>query len=103
MDICEICNEDFSEGGQLQKLYRKGYESLIEQCRLINNSSLLERLEQKWSSNTRMTVHRRCRTLFMQKEPDVQEQEHAPRPKRQKLSQAVNDDKVQSKIKYFFT
>jgi len=34
-------------------LYRKGYENLIEQCRLINNSSLLERLEQKWSSNKR--------------------------------------------------
>jgi len=80
-------------------LYRKGYENLIEQCRLINNSSLLERLEQKWSSNTPMTVHRRCRTLFMQKEPDVEEQEHAPRPKRQKVSQAVNDDKVHGKIK----
>ena len=99
MDICEICSEDFSEAGKLQRLYRKGYENLIEQCRLINNSSLLERLEQKWSSNTPMTVHRRCRTIFMQKEPDVEEQEHAPRPKRQKVSQVVNDDKVHGKIK----
>lgn len=99
MDICEICSEDFSEAGKLQRLYRKGYENLIKQCRLMNNSSLLERLEQKWSSNTPMTVHRRCRTLFMQKEPDVEEQEHAPRPKRQKVSQAVNDDKVHGKIK----
>jgi hypothetical protein len=99
MDICEICSEDVSEAGKLQRLYRKGYENITKQCRLINNSSLLERLEQKWSSNTPMTVHRRCRTLFMQKEPDVEEQEHAPRPKRKKVSQAVNDDKVHGKIK----
>jgi len=27
-----------------------------------------------------MTVHQRCRTLFMQKEPDVEEQEPEPHP-----------------------
>ena len=88
MESCEICSEDSSEAGKLQKLYIKGYESLIEQCRRIGDSLLLERLEKKWTSNIPMIVHQRCRALFMQKEPDVEEQEHEPRSKRQKLSQS---------------
>lgn len=88
MERCEICTEDSSEAGKLQKLYTKGYENLVRQCRRISDSSLLERLETKWTSNIPMTVHQRCRTLFMQKEPDVEEQEHEPRPKRQKVSQS---------------
>lgn len=89
MERCEICSEDSSEAGKLQRLYSKGYENLIKQCRRISDSSLLERLERKWTSNIPMTVHQRCRALFMQKEPDVEEQEHAPRPKCQKVSQSV--------------
>ena len=86
MDKCEICNEDSSSGGKLQKLYTKGYENLIEQCGNIHAASLLEKLERKWTSNIPMVVHQRCRALFMQKEPDVEIQKVEPRTKRQKLS-----------------
>ena len=88
MERCEICTEDSSEAGKLQKLYTKGYESLIEKCRHISDYSLLERLERKWTSNISMTVHQRCRALFMQKEPYVEEEEHEPHPKRPKMSQS---------------
>ena len=90
MERCEICtdHEDSSEAGKLQKLYIKGYENLIEQCRRISDSSLLERLERKWTSNIPIAVHHRCRALFLQKEPDVEEEEHEARPKRQKVSQS---------------
>ena len=56
MERCEICTEDSSEAGKLQKLYLKGYESLVKHCRHISDYSLLERLERKWTSNI-MTVH----------------------------------------------
>ena len=90
MERCEICtdHEDSSEAGKLQKVYIKGYENLIEQCRRISNSSLLEWLERKWTSNIPIAVHHRCRALFLQKEPDVEEEKHEPRPKRQKVSQS---------------
>ena len=101
MEVCEICSEDSSEAGKLQRLYTKGYENLIKQCRRIDDSSLLERLTTKWTSNIPMKVHHRCRTLFIQKEPDVEEQEHAPRNKRQKVSQSVNDGRDHGKIYIF--
>ena len=90
LERCEICtdHEDSSEAGKLQKLYIKGYENLIEQCRCISHSSLLERLERKWTSNIPIAVHHRCRALFLQKEPDVEEEEHEPRLKCQKVSQS---------------
>lgn len=86
MEKCEICSEDSSERGKLQKLYTKGYENLIEQCRNIHDASLLEQLERKWINNIPIVVHQRCRALFMQKEPDVEKQKVEPRTKRQKLS-----------------
>ena len=101
MERCEICTEDSSEAGKLQKLYIKGYENLIRQCRRISDSSLLERLETKWTSNIPMIVHQRCRTLFMQKEPDVEEQEHEPRPKRQKVSQSGRYHGCQFHVAYY--
>ncbi len=69
MERCDICtdHEDSSEAGKLQKLYIKGYENLIEQCIRISDSSLLERLERKWTRNIPIAVHRRCRALFLQK------------------------------------
>ena len=100
MDRCEICNEDSSDAGKLQRLYTKGYENLIKQCRRIRDSSLLERLETKWTSNIPITVHRRCRALFMQKESQVEEQEHTPRKKR-RVSQLVNDCTNKGKRKLF--
>ena len=89
-----MCSDDSSESGKLQKLYEKGYENLIKQCRDIGNSSLLERLETKWTRNIPIKVHQRCRALFMQKEPGVEhveeEDEHGPRKKR-RVSQVIND------------
>ena len=98
MEACEICSDSSSENGKLQRLYKKGYENLIKQCRRISDSSLLERLETKWTSNIPMTVHQRCRALFMQKEPCVGEEEHVPRKKR-RVSQLVKDGNNKGKKK----
>ena len=81
MDVCEICNEDSVEAGQLQKLYKKGFESLTNHCQLLNNSTLLDGLNHKWENNIQIYVHRKCRNLFLQKEPEIEEQELAPRQK----------------------
>lgn len=91
MDRCEICDEDSVEAGKLQKLYKKGYENLTEQCRRISDSSLLERLERKWDSNIPVRVHRNCRSIFMQKEPVAEEQDDAPRQKRRKVAPLDSD------------
>lgn len=100
MDRCEICNEDSSEAGKLQRLYTKGYENLIKQCRRIRDSSLLERLETKWTRNIPMTVHQRCRAIFMQKESQVEEQEYTPRKKR-RVSQLENECNNNGKRKLY--
>ena len=60
MNKCEICNEDSSESGSLQTLYNKGYENLTRQCKQLKDSSLLARLEMKWTSNTPIVLHRNC-------------------------------------------
>ena len=49
MERCEICEEDSPDAGKLQRLHSKGYESLINQCRQIDDSSLLEQLITKWT------------------------------------------------------
>lgn len=97
MDVCVICNAEDSVAGQLQKIYKKGYESLVKQCQRINDISLLERLEHKWINKIPINVHRRCRNLFLQKEQKADEQELAPRQKRPRLSQAGTDEKEQGK------
>lgn len=66
MERCEICSEDSSQAEKLRRLYGNCFENLIKQCRLISDSSLLERLVRKWTSNISITVHQRCRALFMQ-------------------------------------
>ena len=91
MERCEICEEDSPDAGTLQRLHSKSYESLINQCRQIDDSSLLEQLTTKWTSNTPIVVHSRCRShvLLKKKEPDTAE--HPPREKRQKLTESSGD------------
>ena len=83
MNTCEICRKDSPEDGKLQKVYAKGYASLVKHCKVIGETSLLERLRTKWNSNSLVTVHQRCRSLFMLKERDIEE--HSPRKKTSKV------------------
>lgn len=95
MNKCEICNEDSSESGSLQTLYNKGYENLTRQCKQLKDSSLLARLEMKWTSNTPIVLHRNCRSIYMQRKPSTEEKDNGPRPKRKKVEQK-NDEACNS-------
>ena len=89
MDKCEICCENSLELGKLQKLYQKGYENLVEKCRYLEDSSLIERLEIKWSGKIPIGVHKNCRTTYLKKVPDSFEIQNdgGTRQKRQSVAE----------------
>ena len=103
MDKCEICDQDSTSAGKLQKVHEKGYKNLKDKCRQLNEISLLEQLDLKWNKNICIKVHSNCRSILMQKVApvDVIEQNYATLRVIRKTVQATNENAEKGKGKNY--